>query len=290
MTEISLPFNSVDHDRVYDAEVIAKKDSYFIPDGINAQGGALAATADGTNMNVTIAEGMAYIQGHFYNNTAPKIMTHATADPNYDRIDRIVARLDKNQGTRAINIVIKQGTPASSPVEPSLQRDAYIVEIPIARVLITKALSTISQAKVTDERGTLLDPIQYWAQIATINSLLATKVDSSIFGSWIPISLFGGATGSAYYKIDNLPGGRSKVSLIIYISMANTLNTDVIFATLPSGARPAGNLAFPANMSGACPIQILINSTGSLMIQNRYTTNWSVGNYVNGHYDFYTGG
>jgi hypothetical protein len=178
MTETSGFFNSLDPsnpDRVYDASFFSKFFKYFIPDGVSVQGGGLAITASGTSMVSTVADGAAFIQGYNYNNDAPILLTHATADPTYDRIDRIVARLDRTEGVRAINIVIKQGTPAASPVELALQSDAYIVELPIARVLITHALSTISQANITDERGTLLDPIQYWTQIATINAQLANK-------------------------------------------------------------------------------------------------------------------
>lgn len=266
MTEISLPFNSVDHDRVYDADVIAKKDSYFIPDGVNAQGGALAATADGTNMNVTIADGMAYIQGHFYNNTSSKIMTHATADPTYDRIDRIVARLDKNQGARQITIEIKQGTPAASPVEPSLQSDAYIVEIPIARVLITKALSTISQAKVTDERGTLLDPVEYWTQIATINSQLATKADKEF--SWIDATLQNGCTITSGYFAKY---GKDDMGNVFIQGNVNGAAVNATIFTLPSGYRPSNNLQFIAACNsnigmGSAKVNI-IGSSGIVRVE-----------------------
>lgn len=182
MTETSGFFNSLDPnnpDRVYDASFFSQFFKYFIPDGVSVQGGGLTVTASGTSMVSTVANGAAFIQGYNYNNDAPLLLTHSTADPTYDRIDRIVARLDRTEGVRAINVVIKQGTPAASPVEPTLQNDAYIVELPIARVLITHALSTISQAKITDERGSFLDPIQYWSQISTIMSQLAGKAPNA---------------------------------------------------------------------------------------------------------------
>lgn len=236
MTETSGFFNSLDPnnpDRVYDASFFSQFFKYFIPDGVSVQGGGLAVTASGTSMVSTVANGAAFIQGYNYNNDTSILLTHATADPTYDRIDRIVARLDRTEGVRAINVVIKQGTPAASPVEPSLQSDAYTAELPIAKVLITHALSTISQAKITDERGTLLDPIQYWSQIASINAQLANKTNNASFTNTgvIGMTLLNGVTGGAGYRILNFNGLKiCQVSATLY----NVPKTYSALVTMPA--------------------------------------------------------
>lgn len=104
----------------------------------------------GDGMNVIVKAGPAWINGYCYENTSDLTLTIEAADGVLNRIDRIVIRLDTIG--RAITTVVKKGTFASSPVAPSLQRDADAYELGIADITIAKGTVSISQVNISDIR------------------------------------------------------------------------------------------------------------------------------------------
>ncbi len=92
-----------------------------------------------------IAPGFAIVKGFYiYNDSVKEISI--TRDVNYNRIDRIVIRL--NLSNSKVSIELKQGVASSSPQVPSLQRDSFIYELSLAQVKIT----TTGTITITDER------------------------------------------------------------------------------------------------------------------------------------------
>ena len=104
---------------------------------------SLNVTASG--MNILVGAGFAIVKGFYlYNDNTKTIME--TADINYNRIDRVVLRL--NLSTNKISIELKKGTPASDPLAPVLQRDNIVHELSLAQILVSKN----NTLKVKDER------------------------------------------------------------------------------------------------------------------------------------------
>lgn len=158
MAEKGYFFNSIEGDpREYDASDFANYFSKFIPTGVFNTGQGLYVSADGTSLNTTVGTGAAFIDGYMYENTEPKQLEHDIADPNYDRIDLVVIRLDNNYGVRNVFATVKQGTPSPNPTPPSLMDDGYIKELALAEVRIRAGQSTISQSQITDKRGNLVN-------------------------------------------------------------------------------------------------------------------------------------
>jgi len=113
----------------------------------------LAVTpTDPPRMAVRVGTGEAWIRGYWYKNDSPKEINLAPADPTYDRIDRIVLRLD-TVDARNILAIAKTGTPAADPVAPALEQNAQYWEVPIARVRVSAGATSISAADITDERN-----------------------------------------------------------------------------------------------------------------------------------------
>lgn len=144
-------FNSVDGDREYDADEFAAYFRQFLSTGLYHQNNqpALKVTHAG-GLTTRVEPGSAYLEGYMYRNTADLDLEHAVGDPTNPRIDRVVVRLDRSVGSRSIHAVVKQGTPATTPQPPALQRDAIIYEISLAQVRVNAGASTI--ASITDER------------------------------------------------------------------------------------------------------------------------------------------
>lgn len=98
-----------------------------------------------TSTGVKVSTGFSIIKGFYLYNDSEKSIT-ITKDSNYDRIDRVVLRL--NLSDSKVSIELKQGTAASSPIAPSLQRNNLIYELSLAQVLVSKS----GDFQVTDER------------------------------------------------------------------------------------------------------------------------------------------
>lgn len=143
-------FNSVNGDRRYLANNFAEYFASFIANGIFPTPSNTLQVYEKTNMTVTVKPGKAWINGYFAVNEYDYDLTLDNADGVLNRIDRIVLRLDFN--ARAINIAVKKGTFASTPVAPTLQRDADAYELALADVYVTKGATTIRQSNITDQR------------------------------------------------------------------------------------------------------------------------------------------
>lgn len=112
----------------------------------------MRVSVESGTMNTVVDEGKAIVKGHLYRNTTPHTLTHALPEPNADRIDRIVLRLDLRSSERNILLHVKEGTPSSNPTPPTLQRDDFIYELSLASVFIRRNTSSIDVTDITDER------------------------------------------------------------------------------------------------------------------------------------------
>ena len=148
-------FNAVEsngtYDRVYKAEDFADYFNKFIGNGIfYKKSDYCQITATGNDMNIIENIGSAYINGYAYSNTTALTKAITVADGVLDRIDLVVLRLD--YVNREIKLYIKESAFASTPVCPSLQRDADAYELGLAQIYVKHGATSISQADITDLR------------------------------------------------------------------------------------------------------------------------------------------
>ncbi|WP_054948984.1 hypothetical protein [Numidum massiliense] len=169
MAEKSMFFNSVEGDRVYDAEEFASYFRRFMADGVYKDGAELKVTANGQDMRVTVGTGSAVVDGYMYINTTSLALTIGAADASLDRIDRIVVRVDKNVDKRYVRAFVKKGTAAANPKPPSLTNTEQIKEIAIAQVTVKAGKSFIEQSQIKDER----QPINFVVTPEMIGALRA---------------------------------------------------------------------------------------------------------------------
>lgn len=148
----------------------------------------------GVSNNVTtlnIATGFAIIKGFYLYNDSIKSIA-ITANTNYDRIDRVVVRL--NLSTSKVSIELKSGVAGSTPTVPSLQRDNNVYELSLAQVKITKA----GVITIKDERydKTFCGAIRP-KNLTEFNTMIAGL--QSRFNTWFS-SLQGKATRNIYIQ------------------------------------------------------------------------------------------
>jgi len=106
---------------------------------------------DPASMSVIAKSGRAWIKGYWCHNTSDLVKTLGAADPDNDRIDRIILRLDTTTELK-ISAEVLEGTPAAEPTAPTLTQTDSIYEISLAQVLVAAAVTSVANADITDER------------------------------------------------------------------------------------------------------------------------------------------
>jgi hypothetical protein len=138
-------------------------------------GGELAVTASSpADMNINVATGEAWIQGYYYKNTASKVLAVTAADGSNPRIDRVVLELDLVTN-RLINLKMLDGTPAASPVAPTLTQSGTTYQITLAQVYVAAGATSLATGTITDERDTVTAPVS-GANQAKANSLYSGTI------------------------------------------------------------------------------------------------------------------
>lgn len=144
-------FMSVNGDRKYKAEFFAQYFASFIGNGVFPNPSSNMQIVENNGMTVNISIGKAWIDGYIAFNDDDYVLNIEVADGVLNRIDRVVLRLDTKLD-REIKVLVKKGTFASSPVAPTLQRDADAYEIALADIYVGKGVISITQANITDLR------------------------------------------------------------------------------------------------------------------------------------------
>lgn len=146
--------STMDDERNYSADEFAEYFRRFIRNGVfNGDGDDLKVGAQGQDMKTHILPGYAWVEGYLYKiDMEPLKLYHQSAHAKYNRIDRVVIRLDKTLENRYVKAFILTGTPAETPQVPELTRDENIYELALAQVEILAGKSFIEAHQITDER------------------------------------------------------------------------------------------------------------------------------------------
>lgn len=153
MTYISGFFNSVNHDRTYDADTFGSMFDGVINDGVfRTWGDGMVVTAVG-GMTVAVGTGRAWFNHTWTVVTADERLTLAASSPSMPRIDAVVLRVDKSTSVRRNRIYIKQGQASGSPSRPQLENTATVREYVLADIRINNGATAISQSNITNQIG-----------------------------------------------------------------------------------------------------------------------------------------
>ena len=145
-------FNSVNHDRVYEAQDFANYFNRLISDGIitTQRTDSMQVFAD-TGMDIKINQGAAYVDGYMAISDGTDILTLQIANNTYDRIDTVV--LELNHAERRFNFKIVMGTPSENPQPTAPVRNSTVYQLILAEIRIPKNATAITQALITDTRA-----------------------------------------------------------------------------------------------------------------------------------------
>lgn len=211
------------YDRSYDAQDLRDQNMAHFTDGVVRKLlDQLLCTheASGSPMSVSVASGIAEVQGGTFINDDATTLAIAASDPQ-PRIDTIVVRFDKSLAVRDIYLDVVRGTPSSNPVHPTLTRDGTVWELGIADVMVGANANAISTSDITmtiDDTGRC-----GWSEShADANVGLKAYPVGSLYLSFVDISpaeLFGGdwvqLASGRYLRIgaDTNTGGADTITL-----------------------------------------------------------------------------
>lgn len=177
-------------DRAENSEMFALIFAKLITNGVLAQpaGCFQVLAASGSGLTVEVQPGFGMINGRFAYEVAKTTLTLEAAPTQYSRIDRVVLRC--NYLERLIEIIVKTGTPASSPQAPALLQPASgdYYELGLATIQVAANQTALTQSAITDTRADssvcgyvtqLIDHLDTKVFFAQFNQFYAEFVEKS---------------------------------------------------------------------------------------------------------------
>ena len=125
--------------------------------GVFETGENLKVSANG-GLEIRVNSGMGWLSRDyvasvaFWNDSVEYRMVEAGHD-TYDRVDLVVVSWNFVQQEQNPKLIIRKGTPASSPAVPSLINDSSTIEIALARINVAKGAITLQDSDIVDLRG-----------------------------------------------------------------------------------------------------------------------------------------
>ena len=157
MTITSGFFNSVNHDRLYDAEQLSSIFDGIINDGVFESIGNAFSVSPNSELNdsIIVGIGRAWFDHVWILNDAQYNVTLSPPSTIYKRIDAVVIDVDRRDSVRAATISVVEGTPALDPVPPSMLDEELHKQYPVAYITMPPGESEIiSGANIKRTVGT----------------------------------------------------------------------------------------------------------------------------------------
>ena len=112
-------YNSVNGDRVYDADQFGSLFDGIIAEGIFPNvGDKFFVRPVGNSMGVYVGTGKAWLNKRWVENAGDETLTIQAANASLDRVDAIVLTVDSSKAVRGAKLEVIKGTPAATPVPP----------------------------------------------------------------------------------------------------------------------------------------------------------------------------
>lgn len=168
-------YNSINHDRRYDAVQVGQIFDGIIHDGVyETYKKALIVKASSVANQVIIQPGRAWFNHTWTYNDADLPFSAPGPEALYERIDALVLDINQNLNQRKNSFMWVKGTPAASPSKPTLTRSGAHWQYPLAYVHRYGNQNTIRADDIENAVGTSLCPFVLGViEYLSIDELLA---------------------------------------------------------------------------------------------------------------------
>lgn len=146
-------FNSVNGDRLYNADQMSSIFEGLISNGVYESVGNKLAVQPNNGMTIQIATGRGWFNRRWVNNDSAYTLTVANSDVTLSRYAAVVIKVDTNSTNREVVPYIKYGEFSSNPLKPNLERSEYVNEYCLAYILIKPNVTEIKASDIEDTRA-----------------------------------------------------------------------------------------------------------------------------------------
>lgn len=169
-------YNSLNKDRVYNAEQMSSIFNGIITDGVFASiGGSLMPIA-GTGMRVVVKTGKCWFNSTWTLNDALLPLDIEAADVSLTRIDAVAVEINSAVSTRANTIKVIKGTPSANPAKPALANTETLHQYALGYITIGAGVTSITADKIEVNVGKETCPF--------ITSVLQQTDITALFNQW----------------------------------------------------------------------------------------------------------
>ena len=146
-------FNSVNSDRVYNADQLSSIFEGLITDGVYEAVGNKLAVQPNSGMTIQIATGRGWFNKRWVNNDAPYLLTVADPDVLLNRYAAVVIKVDKSASVRSVTPYLKYSAFATNPVKPTMESSENVKEYCLAYIYIRAGVTSITASAIEDTRS-----------------------------------------------------------------------------------------------------------------------------------------
>lgn len=169
-------YNSLNKDRMYNAEQMSSIFNGIITDGVFSTIGDALMTVAGTGMQVIVKPGRAWFNSTWTLNDAQLPLDVPAADVSLTRIDAVILEVNSAIATRANSIKVLKGTPSANPAKPALSATETLHQYALAYITIAAGATSITAANIEINVGKTSCPF--------ITSVLQQTDITDLFNQW----------------------------------------------------------------------------------------------------------
>lgn len=170
-------YNSIDHDRRYNALQMSQLFDGIITDGVFMNiGSAMVVTAN-SGLTVHVGIGRAWFNSTWTLNDAIYPVEATEADGLRDRIDAVVLEIDRRETARANRILFKEGVASTTPQKPEMTKSNDVYQYPLCYINRAPGSTEIAQSDIENCVGTSECPF--------VTGILSTISTDELVKQWV---------------------------------------------------------------------------------------------------------
>ena len=146
-------FNSVNGDRLYNADQMSHIFEGLITDGVYESVANKLAVQPNSGMTIQIATGRGWFNKRWVNNDSEYTLTVENSDVILNRYVAVVIKVDTTDAVRDAVPYLKYGEFATNPVKPTMTRTETVKEYCLAYIYVGAGVSEITASAIEDTRA-----------------------------------------------------------------------------------------------------------------------------------------
>lgn len=278
-------YNSLNKDRMYNAQQMSAIFDGIITDGVFGAIGDKLMPVAGTGMQVIVKTGKCWFNSTWTLNDAQLPLDVEAADVSLTRIDAVVVEINSAVGTRANSIKVIKGAPSANPAKPTLSATETLHQYALGYITVAAGATAITAANIEVNVGKTTCPFITSVLQQTDITDLFNQWDSE-FNTWftnVQSQLSGNVAANLQRQIDENYANTLKPATAAMFGLSETAVPDDVLAWLGKYAehwwakRDAGYISNRGNISSNVQVVDYGGSGLDLLIANNITVNPATG-------------